>query len=189
MKNSVIILLALVASFSFTSCGEKGISKEMKTKMETFEASWKTSGDEMKTMETSINARIEEMKKMHSDAMGMMHHEDMKMDSKDMAHDDMHMGMEQCTNIDQRIAAMKTACDASMAGWDADTKAYQAWKETVLKGGVDNEAVAAALTTWEEKLAKYKADGMKMAADMDALYAEVKTHAEADKAMMMAPMK
>ncbi|MBC8045172.1 MAG: hypothetical protein H7Y00_00090 [Fimbriimonadaceae bacterium] len=193
MKNLIIAALTVVATFSITSCAKKGMSEEMKTRMEAFETNWKNTGDEMAAMEKSMNTRIDEMKKMHTDAMGMDHdmkHDDKKMDTKhdhskmDMKEGDMHMDMAQCTAIDQRISDMKAKCDAATATWEADTKSYNEWKDKVKKGEVENEAIEIGLKSWEDKLAEHKTSGMAMAKEMDALYSDVKAHAEADMSAM-----
>lgn len=190
MKNSIIAVLAVITAFSASSCASKGMSKEFQAKMTAFETDWKNTGDEMKSMSKSMDTRFEEMKKMHADAMGSMEmgdmkHDDMKMDAKkdDKMEGMEHMDMSQCTNIDQRIADMKAKCDAAMASWEADEKSYGEWKEKVKKGEVDEATAETGLKGWEDKLAAYKASGMQMAKDMDALYTDVKAHAEMDMSM------
>lgn len=149
--RTILSIAAIAVLFSFSACGKKGISDELKGQMRTFEADWKTTGEALTAYGATMNTTFGEMATMMEannaiPTTGLAPQKASSVDSLKAI----------CTSITQRTEMIRTSYDATLKGFAADEAAYKEWKGKVQQKEISEDDAPAGLGDFNTKLTAYK---------------------------------
>lgn len=169
MKKQFLAVVA--AATLLASCGGGGVSEETKKTLADFETQWaaaeKAAGEFGTALDAEITARAE---------MNMTVADSIKGNATEewLAKADSIAAV--CNGHNEQLNEYKTALDAFLSTWKADSQAWADWKNKVEKGEVKEEDVKKAMEEWNTKLNNAKAS----VESWNAALAENKTACEAN---------
>ncbi|HPR29575.1 MAG TPA: hypothetical protein P5512_09495 [Chitinophagales bacterium] len=144
-----VAMMALLISFS--SCGKKGMSDELKGKLHSFETDWKATGESLANFGTTMNSTFASMDDMMKDK-NTMDHAGMAAD-KMAVMEELHNS---CSNIEGKMEMVRTAYTSTMTGFTDDEAAYREWKTKVQKHEIKEGDAEAGINDFQVKLQAYK---------------------------------
>ena len=165
MKKVLTLATIVVA---FVACKQSSpVTEENKKQMETFEADWKTTGEELVNWQSELDATTAEIKTMSDTAMNSI-----------AGVEGMDSSVEVCKSHVAETEKIKTTYTDALNSWNNDTKAYQDWKATLEKGEVKAEDVTTAINDFTTKLGDYKANLETWKTSLENLKGACKAHCE-----------
>ena len=144
MKTRLFLSAALAGLFFMTSC-KSGPSDATKKSVAAFDSAWTEMGKQAMAMSDSLNACIAMCEKgctIPDSCKGMCENMKMKCDS----------AMAPCKNDMKTFQDMKTAMDANKPMWDSAMTAFNAFKEKVNKGEINDADATKQLAEFQSKM-------------------------------------